>query len=140
MPDNKINRAEEARKLANNIRKLMKGQKLSGSKLANRAKIGVNTINAFLRGETNQIEWLTLYQIAIALGTTIDSVITGTKVEIIDNPEHREILKAMPPEAKLFFRSTKQIPKENVKIILDLIKLSIKEIDGPPKKIKKGKK
>ncbi len=113
---------------------------MSGSRLASRAKIGVNTINAFLRGETNQIEWLTLYQIAIALGTTIDSLITGTKVEIIDNPEHREILKSMPPEAKLFFRSTKRIPKENVKIILDLIKLSIKEIDRPPKKITKGKK
>ena len=74
---------------------------------------------------------------SIALGTTIDSLITGAQVEIIDNPEHREIIVAMPPEAKLFFRSTKRIPKENIKIILDLIKLSVKEIDAPAQKRKK---
>jgi transcriptional regulator with XRE-family HTH domain len=140
MPIKKLNKDKEAGKLAQNIKKFMKRINFSAYKLAKEARLSNSTVNEFLKGQTKNIEWVSLYQIAIALETTIDSLITGTKVEIIDNPEHRAILKSMPPEAKLFFRSTKGIPKENVKIILDLIKLSIKEIDRPPNKMTKGKK
>ncbi len=136
----KINKKKEARKLAKNIMKFLKLKGFSQYKLAKEANIGISTINAFLKGDTNQIEWLTLQQIAWALNTTIDSLIAGTEVEIIDNPEHRKIIEAMPPEAKLFFGSTDRIPPENVKVILDMIKLIVKEIDVPAKKRKKGEK
>jgi len=128
---------KEAKKLARNVKNTMQGQGISIYALAKIAKINSSTLSQFLGGKIFRVEWYTLYKIAVALNTTIDSLIQGTKVEIIDNPEHREIIEAMPPEAKLFFRSTKRIPKENVKIILDLIKLSVKEIDAPAKKRKK---
>ena len=137
MPIKRLNKDKEARKLAQNIKKFMKRINFSAYKLAKEAGLSNSTVNEFLKGEIKNIEWVSLYQIAIALGTTIDSLITGAQVEIIDNPEHREILEAMPPEAKLFFRSTKRIPKDNIKIVLDLIKLSVREIDAPAQKRKK---
>ncbi len=139
MPIKKLNKDEEARKLAQNVKKFMKRVNFSAYKLAKEAGLSNSTVNEFLKGEIKKIQWLSLYQIAIALGTTIDSLITGTQVEIIDNPEIRRIIKAMPPEAKLFFESMDRIPPENVKLILDLIKLIVKEIDAPAKKKKRKK-
>lgn len=130
---------KEARKLAKNIGRLMKDQGVSQRELSKRSGIGRSTIVGFLGGNINFIEWYTLYKIAVALNTSMDSLVLGVDIEIIDSPEIREIMVAMPPEAKLFFRSTKRIPKENVKIILDLIKLSVREIEAPAKKRKKRK-
>ena len=133
----KDNRKKDAERLAKNIERAMKRLKLSQNRLSLLAGIGRTTIGAILDGTSKHIEWYTLYKIAEALNTSMDSLVAGAQVEMIDNPEIREIIQAMPPEAKLFFRSTKRIPKENVKIVLDLIKLSVKEIDAPAQKRKK---
>ncbi len=130
-------KALAAKKLAHNIADILRERGISQRKLAETSRINTSTINNIITGKVTKFEWYHLFKIAEALDMTIDSLIAGIRVEIVDSPEIREIIEAMPPEAKLFFRSTKRIPKENVKVILDMIKLSIKEIDAPPKKIRK---
>lgn len=124
----------EARKVANNIEKLMAKLGYSRYSLAKKAGISRSTIAEFLDGITYGIEWYNLYKIAEALNTTMDGLRMGAKVEIIDNPEVRKIISSLPPEAKVFFSSPDHISKQeydliirNIKLILERHGLDLKE-------------
>jgi transcriptional regulator with XRE-family HTH domain len=126
-----LNKEKElaAKKLARNIGKILKRLGISQRELARRSQISIATINDILTGKVKQPQWYHLYQIAVALGTTIDSLIASTEVEIVDNPEIRQIVEAMPLEAKLFFKLKEKIPPQNVELIIERMKLELKDLE-----------
>jgi len=117
-----------AKKLAQNIEKHRRKRRISQRQLARDAGISVATVNDIISGKVKQPQWYHLFKIAEALGTTIDSLIAGTEVEIIDSPEIRQIIEAMPPEAKLFFKLKSKIPKKNVELLIERMKLELEDL------------
>ncbi len=126
-----------AENLANNVEKFLRLRGWNQSRLAKESGISRGNISEIVTGKALHIEWYTLFKIANAFECSMDTLVAGENIKTIDNPEIQEMVDVMPPEAKLFFRSTDQIPMENVKVILDLIRISVKEIDASVKKRKK---
>ncbi len=123
--------------LANNINKFLILRGWNQTRLARETQLSTGNISDIINGKAKNIEWYTLFVIAEAFECSMDTLVAGAGMKGIDDSEIREIVDSIPPEAKLFFRSTDLIPKENVKVILDLIRISVKDIDASAKKRKK---
>ena len=117
------NRETAGDALIDNLRKIIRDKKVSQLKLAKITGIPRGTLSVILIGRSKRIEWFTLYRLAKGLGCLMEDIIEGGELGVIDNPEVRQLLDAMPSEAKLFFRNIKHIPNDDVEMIIKMMKI-----------------
>lgn len=94
---------------------------MTQQKLADLSGVPRTTIANILIGRAQQMEWYTLWRLAQGLGCTMESIIGGSEIEIIKNPEIQRIIEAMPEGAKIFFRMKNHLPDEDVDAVIRIM-------------------
>lgn len=110
----------------------MEKEGLSQTDLAKKSGIAQGRISQILSGRNIQLRIPTLHKLARAFNITVDELI-GEKsneikrAELADNPDVQRILKAMPPEAKAFFRLRESIHPDDVDAVIRFMKMIVEK-------------
>jgi transcriptional regulator with XRE-family HTH domain len=120
MPTNK---QIAGQKLAENMARMMKNRHLTQTALADLSGVSQSTIATILAGKARQMEWYTLYRLAKGLNCPMEDLIEGGQTKIIDNPDLRRLVDAMPSGAKAFFRASGVIPKDDIDAVIKIMEI-----------------
>lgn len=108
--------------IANKIEKLMVERGWNQVDLANKSGIHQGTISNILNEKTTKVQIPNLQKLANAFGITVDELMERPLPKPKIDPDVRLILDSMPEEARLFFRTSRKLPKEDVDAVVRIMK------------------
>ena len=124
------NKEKSGDRLRSNLNRLMSLSGISRRGLSTASGVPYQTVSGLLSGKANHVRWYTLYLLSKGLGCTMEEIIEGADINVIDDPDIRRIVGNMPPEAKAFFRLTRNLPPDDVEAVIRIMKAIVDKYHG----------